>query len=290
MLRRETIQKVIIGLALLAGAGFGTARAQAADAGTDWTDIGVLSGILTDGNSEAWSVGLRNTVEGKGSKSQFELLTSAYRLESTSRILFALGPTQTDFQVGEIKTDWEAESYIVGTRFDRLFAKRAYWVIGGGWERNRLKGLKDRFMEVAGVGARWIDEEKALFRTDISATSTRENDVVDNPLEDNTYPGVRFSSKFKKTFSTGATLGHELVVDQNLDRRDDRRGDMSAYVSFASGPHLALQMGAQLLYDWEPALQEIPRFSAPLIYSGENVQVPFKKLDKVFTTSLLIIF
>jgi len=287
---RETIVKVIIVLALLAGTGFGTAHAQGASGGTDWTDIGVLSGILTDGNSEAWSVGLRNTLEGKGSKSQFELLTSAYRLESTSRVLFALGPTQTNFQVGEIKTDWEAESYLVATRFDRLFSKRAYWVIGGGWERNRLKGLKDRFMEVAGVGVRWIDEEKALFRTDVSATSTRENDVADNPLEDNTYPGVRFSSKFKKTFSTGATIGHDLVVDQNLDRTDDRRADTSAYVSFASGPHLALQVGAQLLYDWEPAMQEIPRFSAPLVFSGENVRVPFKKIDKVFTTSLLIIF
>ena len=97
MRRRETIVRVIIVLALLAGTGFGMAQEQGTSGGTDWTDIGVLSGILTDGNSEAWSVGLRNTLEGKGSKSHFELLTSAYRLESTSRVLFALGPTQTDF-------------------------------------------------------------------------------------------------------------------------------------------------------------------------------------------------
>ncbi|HEV8700768.1 MAG TPA: DUF481 domain-containing protein [Candidatus Polarisedimenticolia bacterium] len=290
MRQRESIVKGIIVLAIITIAEVGAARAQDAAGKADWSDIGLLSVIVTDGNSEAWTAGIKNTLAAKGAKSMFELQTSGYQAQSTTRVRFALGPSQTDFQVVEIKSDWEAESYIVGLRFDRLMAKRMYWLIGGGWERNRLKGLKDRFMEIAGVGARWIDKDKALFRTDIAATSTRQNDVIDNTLEDNEFPGVRLSSKFQKTFSTGATIGHELVVDQNLDRTEDRRADMTAWVSFASGPHLALQMGAQLLYDWEPALQEIPRFSAPLIYSGQNVQIPFEEFDKIFTAALVLVF
>lgn len=290
MRRRETIVKLISVLAIIASAGIGTALTENAAGKVDWSDIGLLSGIVTDGNSEAWTAGLKNTLGAKGTKSMFELQTSGYQAQSTTRTRFAVGPSSTDFQVVEIKSDWEAESYIVALRFDRLFTKKMYWLVGGGWERNRLKGLKDRFMEVAGVGARWIDAEKALFRTDVSATSTTENDVLDNPLEDNAFTGVRVSTKFQKTFSTGATLGHELVVDQNLDRTDDRRADMSLWLSFASGPHLALQAGAQLLYDWEPAMQEIPRFSAPFIYSGENVRIPYKEFDKVFTTSLVLVF
>jgi len=286
----ETFVRLIIALALVASAGIGMVRAQNASDRVDWTDIGLLSGIVTDGNSEAWTLGLKNTLGAKGAKSMFELQTSGYQAQSTTRTRFAVGPSATSFQVVEVKSDWEAESYIVGLRYDRLMAKRMYWLVGGGWERNRLKGLKDRFMEVAGIGARWIDEEKALFRTYLSATSTTEHDVLDNPLEDSSFPGVRLSEKFQKTFSTGATLGHELVLDQNLDRTDDRRADMSLWVSFASGPHLALQAGAQLLYDWEPAMQEIPRFSAPFIYSGENVRIPFKEFDKIFTTSLVVVF
>jgi hypothetical protein len=290
MRRRETIVPVIIALAVFTGAEVRAAEAQGATSKVDWSDIGLLSGIVTDGNSEAWTAGLKNTLGAKGAKSMFELQTSGYQAQSTTRTRFAVGPSATDFQVVEVKSDWEAESYIVGMRFDRLMTKRMYWLVGGGWERNRLKGLKDRFMELAGIGARWIDAEKALFRTDISATSTTENDVLDNPLEDNAFTGVRVSTKFQKTFSTGATLGHELVVDQNLDRTDDRRADMSLWLSFASGPHLALQAGAQLLYDWEPAMQEIPRFSAPFVYSGENVRIPFKEFDKIFTTSLVLVF
>jgi len=64
---------------------------------------------------------------------------------------------------------------------------------------------------------------------------------------------------------------------------------MSARVSFASGPRLALQTSLQLLYDWEPALQEIPRFTAPPALSGEDVQIPFEEFDRIFTTSLVIV-
>src|SRR5258706_2706594 len=223
MRRCETTVKLNIVLVIITSAGFGMARARNSSSKPEWTDIGLLSAIVTDGNSQAWTAGLKNTLGMKGAKSMFELQTSGFKAAATTWVLFALGPSSTNFQVGEIKTDWEAESYNVGLRLDRLITKRMYWMIGGGWERNRLKGLKDRFMEVAGVGARWIDKDKALFRTDIAATSTRQNDVVDDPLEDNRFPGVRLASKFQKTFATGATVGHELVIDQNLNRTEDRR-------------------------------------------------------------------
>src|SRR5262245_16080461 len=120
MRSRETIVRVIIVVAIITGAGFGALRAQGSASKGGFTDIGLLSAIVTDGNSEAWTVGLKNTLGVKGAKSMFELQTSGYKAKATSRVLFALGPSQTDFQVGEIKTDWEAESYNVGLRLDRL--------------------------------------------------------------------------------------------------------------------------------------------------------------------------
>src|SRR5258705_10315003 len=144
MRRRETIVKLIIVLVIITSTGFGMARAKNASSKPEWTDIGLLSAIVTDGNSEAWTAGLKNTLGMKAAKSMFELQTSGYKAEATTRVLFALGPSSTNFQVGEIKTDWSAESYNVGLRLDRLITKRMYWLVGGVCESNRLKGVKDR--------------------------------------------------------------------------------------------------------------------------------------------------
>jgi len=280
-------QRLIILAAALSAA---IAPARGGSPGTDWSDVGILSVVATGGNSESLSAGIKNTLGAKWKKASFELQTSGYRVKTTSRIRFALGPSATQFQVVELKTDTKLDSYRARFRFDHTITGRVYWVVGEQWERNELMGLKDRIIDSGGVGRHFIDKEQSLFRADLSFTRTREENVADDPLVDDRFPGLRLATKSQHTFSTGASVGHELVVDQNLEHASDRRADLTAWVTFAAGPRLALQASAEALYDWEPALQEIPRFSAPLVYSGENVRIPFGKRDTIFSTSLVLLF
>jgi len=100
---------------------------------------------------------------------------------------------------------------------------------------------------------------------------------------------LRLATKSQHTFSTGAPSvtswsSIRTRAQERQARRPDRLGDLPPR------PASRLQASAEALYDWEPALQEIPRFSAPLIYSGENVRIPFGKRDTIFSTSLVLLF
>jgi len=255
-----------------------------------WSDVGLVSLVLTAGNSDSRTGGIANSLGCVRGKSSFELQTRGYRVESTPRFRVAIGPSATDFEVIELKSQLAAESYKVGTRFDRQIAGKLVWVIGGGWERNPFLGIHERIMALAGIGHHWLKSDQTQFRTDYSITRTREADVVDDPGVADEFTGARFSTKFQHTFATGASLGHELIVDQSLDRTKDLRGDMTAWVTFASGPHLAMQTALELVYDREPALQEIPLLTPLGLPTGQNVLLPLKDLDTTFTTSLLLHF
>ncbi len=286
--RRSAVLGACLGVA---GAVLGLARPAAADTkGAQWSDVGLVSIVLTAGNSDSRTGGITNTLGWVRGKSSFELHTRGYRVESTPRFRVATGPSLSDFEVIEFKSQLAAESYRAGTRFDRRIAGNLVWVVGGGWERNPFLGIHERTMVLAGVGNHWIQKDQTQFRTDYALTRTREQDVVDDPEVTDQFTGVRFSTRLQHTFTSGATLGHDLVVDQNLDRTKDLRGDMTAWVTFASGPHLALQAAVELLYDRDPALQEIPFLNLLGLPTGQNVLVPLKDLDTTFTTSLVLHF
>src|SRR6267143_4500522 len=129
----------------------GIAPVRGAAAGTDWSDVGILSVVATGGNSESLSAGIKNTLGAKWKKASFELQTSGYRVKTTSRIRFALGPSATQCQGVGRKTDTKLESYRARFRYDHTITGRVYWVVGEQWERNELMGLKDRIIDSGGV-------------------------------------------------------------------------------------------------------------------------------------------
>src|SRR5262245_53422165 len=93
--RRVSLLPKALILAILLPAGIGADRAQSQ--AKDVSDVGLFSVIVIDDNSDAWSAGLKNTLGVKEGKSTFELVTTGYRIESTSRVNFALGPSTNNF-------------------------------------------------------------------------------------------------------------------------------------------------------------------------------------------------
>jgi hypothetical protein len=126
------------------------------------------------------------------------------------------------------------------------------------------------------------------WRTDYGVTYTDQEDVVDNPMVDSSFAGVRASSTYKQHFGdkTKTTYGNDTILDYNIDETDDRRANMINWVAVGMSDMLALKVSLQWLYDNLPSLELVPFTPAP----PATVAVPLDELDTIFTTSLVVNF
>jgi putative salt-induced outer membrane protein YdiY len=261
------------------------------EAPAGWSDKGELSYVVTGGNAETSTVGFKNTLGRAWERSGFELKAGGIRAESTTTTRTAVGPSNTNFSVvEESTTDLTAENYFLNGRYDRKISEHVFWFAGAGWDRNRFAGVENRYAGVGGIGNIWVDSERVKFRTDYSATFTRQNDVVENPDAKEDFAGARLSSKLEVKFGQNGTYGNDTVIDENLDDTSDLRADMTNWVAVSMSTHLALKVSLQLLYDGQPSFAAIPREFPLGTATGETVLVELDDLDTIFTTSLVLNF
>jgi putative salt-induced outer membrane protein YdiY len=259
-----------------------------------WSDQGELGYVATSGNSESSTIGLKDTLARDWEHSRFEFKVAGVRVSSTARTVTAVG-TPTDFSKEvDTTTQTTAENYFASGRYDKNITDHFFWFGGAGWDRNRFAGIDNRYQAFGGVGNIWTDTEKWKWRTDYSATGTREDDVVEPPNFDATFFGVRVSSSLKYAWSSSGSYTNDTIVDENLKHTTDLRANMTNSVQLSMATHLALKVSLQWLYDHQPALVNAPLFDttgAPVLdATGAQVQVPVEAetLDSIFTTALVI--
>lgn len=264
-----------------------------------WKDTAELGYVVTSGNSESSTLGLKNTLLYDWEKARFEMKLGAVRVESAPAATFAT-PDGADFELGETESELTAESYFLNGRYDRNITDRFFWFAGAGWDRNTFAGIQNRYTAFSGVGNIWFDNETVKWRTDYAATFTKEEDVVEPEGFDDTFFGLRLSSTFLYKWSETGSYGNDTIVDENLDDTDDLRVNMTNWVAVNMTTHLALKVSLQWLYDRQPALIQAAAFTAdpdeggvPIDVNGDGVtpdQVPVEadSLDSIFTTALVI--
>ena len=147
-------------------------------------------------------------------------------------------------------------------------------------------------MAVAGIGNIWVDREDLKFRTDYGLTYTRQEEVAAMAGVDDTFAGIRITSKYERTFGKMTTYSNDTVVDENLDETSDLRVNMINSVSVTMNSRLALKVSLQWLYDTEPSFEAIDRFLVFPPAGTPSGQVPrqLDNLDTIFTPSLVINF
>ncbi|HYV84930.1 MAG TPA: DUF481 domain-containing protein [Patescibacteria group bacterium] len=260
-----------------------------------WSDTAELGFVATTGNSQTSTFGLKNSLVREHDKSRFEVKLGGIRVTTTDRSLFAVG-TPTDFEGidGDPKTT--AESYYLNGRYDRKITEKFFWFGGAGWDRNEPAGIQNRYTVGAGVGNIWIDVPRRNWRTDYAVTGTREDDVVEPPDFNDTFAGVRVSSKFTQKFGpqdSGAYV-NDTAVDENLSDTSDWRVNMTNSVALNMSTRIALKVSLQWLYDNVPAFKSVDLFGAqdaqgnPINPAGIKVPVEADNLDTIFTTALVI--
>jgi len=259
-----------------------------------WKDTAELGYVMTSGNSDSSTLGLKNTLVYDWESARFEMKLGAVRVESTPVPFFAVG-TATDFTREENDSELTAESYFLNGRYDRNITEHFFWFAGAGWDRNTFSGIANRYTAFGGVGNIWFDTETIKWRTDYALTATKQEDVIEQPDLDDTFLGVRLSSTFLYKWSESGSYGNDTILDENVDDTDDWRVNMTNWVAVNLSNHLALKVSLQWLYDNQPALIAANLFDAtgaPVDADLDGVQdqvaVEADELDSIFTTALVI--
>lgn len=276
---RQPVSALIVPLMVVVA---GVAPAEEPEPG--FSDEAELSFVLVDGNSESESLGFKNVLDYRWEDALFRLRSGGVRVETTTKTLTAPGPGSVVESESSATT---AENYFTNGRFNREVSERFFWYVGTGWERNEFAGIRNRYIGEAGVGNRWFDREELRFETAYAATYTDQEDVVPDPLLDDTYLGVRFSWDYENALSGTTTYGNTLVLDFNLDESDDWRADMTNSLGVSMTESLALKVSLQWLYDDLPAIVLVPRTDDPL---APPERFERDELDTLLTTSLVVSF
>ena len=253
-----------------------------------WTDAAEFSFVATAGNSETSTFGFKNTLARAWEKSSFELKAGGVRGESTTRTRAVNLASPVVEETATTKLT--AENYFLNGRYDRKITTRFFWYAGAGWDRNRFAGIQNRYSGVGGVGNIWKDEDRVKFRTDYALSYTNQENVVDVAGADDSFLGVRVSSKFLHKLGAVTTYGNDLVMDENLDETSDFRADMTNWVTVSMSARLALKVSLQWLYDNEPSFESIDDPGNQLPPAGLKASVQLDDLDTIFTASLVASF
>jgi putative salt-induced outer membrane protein YdiY len=256
-----------------------------------WSDTAELSFVITTGNTETLSLGLKNTLEGQWERSSFRLRLGALRSESTDEERFAVGDSG-DFVVEKTsETDLTAEAYELAPRYQHRLGARNHWFVEAEWRRNEFAGFSNRYALLAGLATDWKDGERLRFRTDAALSWTKQDDVVDDPSVDDAWLGARFGWQLAAKIGQNAEYANDFVLDLNLDETEDLRLDMTNSLSVSFTGHLALKVSHRILFDNLPSLEEIDLFDpADLTTPVGKVATPLDEVDTWFNASLVVSF
>jgi len=245
-----------------------------------------LSYVLTSGNSSSSSLGFKGDIARRFTKQSISFAAGGIRASSSpDNSRFAVG-TPTDFEVRIPDSQPTAEAYYARGRYDYKLSDRLFYTLGGGWERNRFSGLENRWVVDTGIGYIFVSNERTGFRGAVGITYTSEDFTVDDG-KDHSFVGARAGWDFRQKLSSNTTFTHTLIFDQSLENGSDSRFDAQFGLHVAMSSRLGLKVNWRILYDNDPATQELPLFTPDGAPTGINVLAPYKKTDQGLSVSFV---
>jgi hypothetical protein len=259
-----------------------------------WSDKASLSLVAVGGNAQSQSFGVSNEyaynwTEGTGLT--FNL--GAVRVSTVTTAYTATGTSTTDFAVTRTDTKQvTTDDYFANLRYSHTATERLFWFTGGGWERNVPSGINSRTMVNAGMGYWWAKNDATKFRTDLGLGYTREKPVLEMPGRQDSF--ATWSAVFNLEQKIGSTsqFASNLTFTDSLSQSQNYLGVWRNDLSTSLNKTLALKVGYAMTYANRPAYKAVDIIqtgSEPPVVLGQT-SVPLKKLDTVFTASLVITF
>ncbi len=271
---------------VLATAAAAAPPVAAQDTTSAWALTAELTAVWTAGNSQSNTFGFGATIERSFARSGFKVEGGGLQSRSSLTTRTAVGTTN-DFTVQETKvTEKTAEWYFARGRYDHQIGQKIYVFGGVDWLRNQFSGINSRLLFAAGAGATLANSDRVSFKTDVSATYTFQQDVVENPFVKTNFPGVRAAYDLSWQLTASTKLTNQLIGDLNLKDTEDVRVDFTIGLPISISSVLAFKPSWQLLWRNQPSLTEVPLENPAGTPTGDTVLVPLEKLDRFLRLAL----
>ena len=243
------------------------AAGDQAETPSPWSNSTELSLVVTEGNSNTTSFGLKDTLERKKDPSRWRFRVDTLRTTKSDDAFLLVEPGLT-FQPGETPTsvprravrpdsEPDVERYFTEGRYEHNISKVATWNAGASWDRNEDSGILNRYIVFAGVGHTWRDREDLAFRTSYGVSWTDREEEIEDPEKERRFPGARLSSDYKDKWGASTTYDNDFTFNISFEDFSDYNVDLTQGVSVSMSKHLSLKVSLQFLYASEPALEEV---------------------------------
>jgi len=259
-----------------------------------WSDKASFSLVAVGGNAESQSFGFSNEYAYNWSPATSLAFNSgAVRVSNKTIAYAAQGTSATDFLLVKTEsTEVTTEAYFANLRFAHNLPDRLLWFAGGGWERNRPSGLDSRCVVNAGFGYWWVKTDSSKLRTDLGLGYTKEKPVLELPGQLQSYATWNAVLNYEQKIGVASLFASNLTLTDAMKESQKYlavwRNDLSTNLN----KRLALKVGYAMTYNNRPAsrgVDIVQTGSEPPVVLGQT-SVVLKKLDTIFTASLVITF
>ena len=288
MLRRGSAEGLIA--VVLGGVLMTSGTAQAQDEATEertraWTNGAELSWVVATGNSEANTLGFRNLYTYRWAHANLSWETGLVRATSRDGDRFAVGFSDQAYELVEPPIEIDSKRLFSKFGYRQEISGQHFWFGNFDSARDEPSNINRQFVGAGGFGTQWADGDRLRFRTEYGFSFTSE----DLDLEgENHFGGYRLSYGLNVGVTANAALDSELTFDGSFQQRDDIRTDWLTGVSVSINSRVALKSAVRLLFRNISALEEIDLETPIFGVVIGKVEIPKKKLDTSFTTSLVI--
>ena len=255
-----------------------------------WTNSTDFSLVVTEGNSNTETFGLKNDLERRWERSTLRMKIEGLRSDTAddrfrqadAGFTWMPGemPPPTTSTLVEPSTAPDAEKYLVEARFDRAFSHlplreqgkgTATWGGGASWDRDRDAGILKRIVVFANLGHIWRDRDDFRFKTSYGLSLTdREEETID-PEKEQQFYGFRLTSQFLDRWGGQTTFTNDWKFNLNLEDTNDWSSHMTTAVAVSMSTHLSLKVSLQWLYNSEPALEDIDLVARVILIDPDGI-------------------
>ena len=308
---------------LVCGSTFVQAQEAKDETRLGWTNETELSLVLTGGNSTARTFGFGNTLRHVWDAARLQVRLNGIRTETSGDrflrtnpgIQFPVGgfPEAENTTLVRPNPEPDVENYLVSGRYDRDISKRLFWNAGGGWDRNSDAGLLNRYVVFGGLGNIWRDSETVHFSTTYAVSYTDREEATRNPEKSDRFGGARLGWDYVNRFGGGTVYENDFTTNINMKKASDYSLNMVNALGVSMSNHLSLRISMQLLFENEPALEDIDIIARAelvdpdgMLGSGDEFfetvtsggsrsiigrgRIHKDRLDSIFRTALVISF
>ena len=269
-------------LGLLCGWHAAPARAQEAEEpARGWHNETELSLALTAGNSSARTVGFGNTLRHSGAASRLQIRLNGIRSGTADNRFLLVDPGvrfPVDGSPGAAGTrlvqparEPDVENYLISGRYDTEISRRFFWNAGGSWDRNTDAGILSRYSAFWGVGNVWRDDETLRFATTYAVSYTDRREAASDPRKDARFGGARLGWEYRHRLRDATVVENELTANVNLTDAADYSLHTVSALSVGLSSHLSLRVSLQLLYENDPAPEDIAIIARARVVDPDGV-------------------